>query len=71
MVFQDRCQAGLPALSIGECAEIARVKRDEIHTAMIGGRLPWRRMAGKRVVDPPDLRRWMARRQQGGFGGVR
>jgi len=63
MIIQDRCQAGKPALSIGDCAGIAGVKRDEIHFAMMSGRLPWRRIDDKRVVDPPDLRNWMLRRQ--------
>ena len=54
---------------MGQCAQLAGCKRDEIDVAMTAGQMRFYRVAGRRLVDPPDLRAWIMRRQ-GGFGRV-
>jgi hypothetical protein len=57
-------------LTMGQCAQLAGCKKDEIDIALTAGQMRFYRVAGRRLVDPPDLRAWIMRRQ-GGFGSVR
>jgi hypothetical protein len=72
MSFQirDANTASCDRLTMGQCAQLAGCKKDEIDIALTAGQMRFYRVAGRRLVDPPDLRAWIMRRQ-GGFGSVR